>query len=129
MKKANTQPLTSDLMNAIIIAMSHVFSEHVSGAPGIDLYLMFTSNRALVVLISSGDKTSRCQVYYSVKNSVLSALHISTAAPVEKMQREMHRCSQPNSDQNSLSMKIHWSDNLRLHNRRFFVDDRLTTEP
>ena len=52
--------------------------------------LMFTSNRALVVLISSGDKTSRCQVYYSVKNSVLSALHISTAAPVEKMQREMH---------------------------------------
>lgn len=57
MKKASTQPLTSDdLINAIIIAMSHVFSEHVSGAPGIDLYLMFTSNRALVVLISSGDK-------------------------------------------------------------------------
>ena len=56
MKKANTQLLTSDLINAIIIAISHVFSEHVSGAPGIDLYLMFTSNRALVVLISSGDK-------------------------------------------------------------------------
>ena len=55
---------------------------------------MFTLNRVLDVLISCADKNLKVSgLLVGEELSVLSALHISTAAAVEKMQGQMHRWS------------------------------------